>query len=128
MTFLATLSSAAGRCAQGFDLATQHGTGGFCRCSDPAPVAPDGGGITAAEWSLFVAAVKAVVRPDGEVHQSDMRPRIRGRIEPKAIGRCYRRAKAERLLVDTQRREESDDRAGRNTDKLDRIYALGVAA
>lgn len=88
-----------------------------CR-STPPPVAPDD------EWAVFVAAITQAAR-DGEVHQSAVRPLIRGRIEPKHIGTLYRRAKAEGLLTDTGRREPSNDVAGRNSDKLDRIYALG---
>lgn len=38
--------------------------------------------------------------------------------------REYRRAKSEGLLRDTGEREPSNDAAGRNTDKLDRIYEL----
>lgn len=79
------------------------------------------------EWATFVAAVRAVA-VDGIVHQSAMRPRLRGRVAPKSIGRFYRRAKDDGLLVDTGEREPSDDAAGRNTDKLDRIYRLGRAA
>lgn len=80
------------------------------------------------EWSTFVAAVRAVAREDGTVHQCDMRPRLRGVVESKHVGTLYRRAKSEGLLRDTGEREPSDDVAGRNSDKLDRIYALGRAA
>ena len=106
-TYLRTLPGRCGGC--GFHTAVQG-----CRC---APVAPS------SEWAVFVAAIRQAAR-DGEVHQSDVRPIIRGRIEPKHIGTLYRRAKAEGLLSDTGRREPSNDVAGRNSDKLDRVYAL----
>ena len=102
----------ADRCPQGYAPA-QHP--GLCECTD-------------AEWHIFTAAVRSVVRPDGTVHQGDMRPRLRGKVAPKAIGTLYRRAKAEGLIRDTGEREPSNDFAGRNGDKLDRIYALAGAA
>lgn len=80
------------------------------------------------DWHVFLSALRSVARDDGTVHQADMRPRIRGRIEPKVIGTLYRRARAEHIIRDTGQREPSNDAAGRNTDKLDRIYALGRAA
>lgn len=95
------------RCQFGF-APTQHPQ--LCECE-----APD-------EWSVFKRAVLGSVRRDGTVHQADVRPRIRGRIEPKHIGTMWRRAKDTGLLVDTGEREPSNDAAGRNTDKLDRIY------
>lgn len=101
------------RCPQGFALAHHPA---FCACSEMG------------EWSVFVAAIRTATRPDGSVHQCDVRPLIRNRIAPKHIGGLYRRAKAEGLLDDTGTREPSNDEAGRNTDKLDRIYALGAAA
>lgn len=82
-----------------------------CRCED-------------GEWSLFVAAVKQAARPDGTVHQSDVRPLYRGKVNPKHVGPLYRRARSEGLLVDTGQREPSSDVAGRNTDKLERVYRL----
>jgi hypothetical protein len=112
MTTLA-LDTRSDRCTLGFAL-PQHPR--FCACSDLG------------EYAVFVAAVRAAVRPDGTVHQSDMRPHLRGRIEPKHVGSMYRRAKAEGLLVDTGEREPSNDVAGRNSDKLDRIYAIGGVA
>lgn len=108
MTATLNLEHRVGRCEMGFDIKTQHP--GLCGCRDGS------------EWSVFVAAVTQVVRPDRTVHQSDMRPLLRGRVSPKSIGSLYRRAKADGLLVDTGEREPSDDVAGRNTDKLDRIY------
>jgi hypothetical protein len=107
------LDTLPGRCPNGFDVATQHP--GLCSCTDTS------------EWGIFVAALKQVA-VDGIVHQSAMRRLIRGRIEPKHVGTFYRRAKAEGLIRDTGEREPSDDVAGRNQDKLDRVYALAVAA
>lgn len=102
---LDTLTRLPGRCTDcGYHVATQG-----CACADVG------------EWSIFVAALRTAA-VDGEVHQSRVRPLIRGRIAPKMIGTLYRRAKREGLLADTGRREPSDDVAGRNTDKLDRIY------
>lgn len=80
------------------------------------------------EWRVFRDALLAVAEKDGTVHQSHMRRLIRGRIAPKSIGSLYRKAKAEGLIVDTGEREPSDDRAGRNADKLDRIYSMRRAA
>src|SRR5690348_12067946 len=113
MTLDAYLASRTDRCPGcGYHVPTQ-GHGG-----DSSPVAP------ADEWAIFKAALRAAVRDDGTVHQSDVRPRIRGRIEPKHIGQLWRRARSEGLVRDTGEREPSDDVAGRNADKLDRIYAL----
>lgn len=80
------------------------------------------------EWSIFTAALRTAARADGTVHQCDVRPIIRGRIAPKHIGQMWRRARAEGLVRDTGDREPSNDTAGRNADKLDRIYALRAAA
>ena len=76
------------------------------------------------EWDIFREALARAVDPSGVVHQSAMRPLIRGRVTPKQIGSYYRRAKNEGLIRDTGDREPSNDVAGRNTDKLDRIYVL----
>jgi hypothetical protein len=112
------LAARADRCEHGY-AQVQHPI--FCPC----PGASVGGGD---EWSIFVAALRAAVRSDGTVHQSDVRPHIRGRIEPKHIGQLWRRARSSGLVRDTGEREPSDDVAGRNADKLDRIYALRAAA
>jgi hypothetical protein len=101
------------RCAHGFH--EQHHPS-WCNCSEFG------------EWSIFVRAIKAAVRDDGTVHQGDVRPRIRGRIEPKHIGQLYRRARTLGLIEDTNEREPSTDAAGRNTDKTCRIYRLGARA
>jgi hypothetical protein len=96
-----------GRCSGcGWHLVTQG-----CNCGD--------------EWAVFTAALRTAGARDGLVHQRDMRPRLRAaRIHPKHVGTMYRRAKAEGLIRDTGGREPSNDAAGRNLDKLDRIYAL----
>lgn len=88
-----------------------------CRCN-----------CEASEWSIFVAAVRASVRSDGTVHQSDVRPRIRGRINPKHIGTLWRRAKADGLIRDTGQVERSNDHLGRNSHRLEPIYELRSAA
>lgn len=101
-------------------------------CPTCVPVAPDQGKAGAAgttdEWSLFRGTVLAAARPDGTVHQGDVRPLIRGRIAPKHIGSLYRRARSEGLLVDTGQLEPSTDTAGRNGDKTSRVYAIGRAS
>ena len=91
-------------------------------------VATQGCHCAGSEWAIFAAAVRKAARRDGTVHPGDVRPLIRGRVAPKHIGTLYRRAKAEGLLTDTGEREPSNDFAGRNGDKLDRIYALRGAA
>lgn len=98
------------RCAHGF-AAVHHPT--FCGCTEMS------------EWVIFTAALRDSARA-GKVHQSDMRPRIRGRIEPKHIGQLYARAKREGLLVEVDR-EKSNDEAGRNTNKWEPIYELRTA-
>lgn len=100
------------RCSLGF-AAAHHPT--FCNCSDMG------------EWVVFTTALRSAARPDGTVHQCDVRPKIRGRIAPKHIGPMWRRARSEGLVRDTGEREPSNDSAGRNTDKLDRIYELRAA-
>lgn len=123
MTLADALAALSGRCAHGWHIAAQG-------CPTCVPVAPDQGKAGAAgttdEWSLFVAAVRQVARPDGTVHQGDVRPLIRGRIAPKHIGSLYRRARSEGLLVDTGQLEPSTDSAGRNTDKQSRIYRVAA--
>ena len=77
-------------------------------------------GISAEDWSTFLGAVRSVVR-DGEVHPKDLRPILRGVIEPKTLSRCYRRAKSEGLFVEAGH-ERSDDVAGGNTHRLEAFY------
>jgi hypothetical protein len=48
---------------------------------------------------------------------------VRGRIEPKHVGLNYRRAIREGLLREISR-EQSNDEAGRNTNKWEPIYEL----
>ena len=109
-----------GRCAHGFDLATQHP--GLCACQvEQRPL----GAITPAEWATFTAALSKVAR-GGEVHQRDMRPLIRGRIKPSHIGACYTRAIAMHLIREV-RRERSNDVKGRNTNKDEPVYELRAA-
>jgi len=113
MTLATWAATQPNRCSLGFALA-HHPT--FCACSDLG------------EYAVFVSALRQAVRQDGTVHQCDVRPLVRGRVAPKHVGTLYRRAKAEGLLADTGEREPSNDVAGRNADKLDRIYALRSAA
>lgn len=108
---LATLAHAPGRCANGYDLRTQHPI--LCQCSDPAPVAPTG------EWDTFLAALRSSAR-DGRISQTDVRPKIQT-IVPKHRGTLYRRAVAEGLIRQDGW-EDSTDVAGRNADKVQRTY------
>lgn len=113
MTTTLGLEALAGRCAHGFHIATQRD---LCTTCTPS------------EWATFVTAIRTAVRDDGTVHQADVRPLIKGRVSPKSIGLYYRKARTEHLLSDTGEREQSNDVAGGNSDKLDRIYALVGAA
>lgn len=101
------------RCDHGFAPA-HHPT--FCECADMG------------EWAIFVRALRSVVRDDGSIHQRDVRPLIRGRIEPKHIGGLYVRARKGGLIRDTRRKEPSGDHAGRNGDKESRVYEWTGAA
>ena len=112
MSLDAWAKSQPNRCSYGY-APEQHP--GACECSE-------------SEWSVFVAAVRQAASLDGTVRQAKVRPLIRGKIPPRHIGTLYRRAKAEGLIRDTGEREPSNDFAGRNGDKLDRIYALAGAA
>lgn len=100
------------RCADGFSLEHQHPS--LCRCQDGD------------EWSVFTTALTTAAR-DGRVHQADVRPIIRGRIEPKHIGTLYRRARAEGLLREVEH-ERSDDVAGKNAGRLEPVYELRSAS
>ena len=84
------------------------------------------GAITPEEWATFTAALRAAA-VDGLVHQSAVRPLIRGRIQPKHIGQCYRRARTLGLIV-ADEPERSDDYAGRNAGRWEPKYRLGAAA
>lgn len=77
----------------------------------------------ASEWALFTAALREAVRDDGSVHQRDVRPRIRGRIEPKHIGQLWRKARDEGLVREAGH-ERSDDAAGRNAGRMEPYYFL----
>ena len=102
------LRSQSDRCTGcGFHLAVQG-----CRCVD-------------SEWNVFELALRSSVRDDGTVHVNDVRPKIRGRVEPKHIGSSWRRARALgliKLIPGPSGWEESTDTASRNADKLARIY------
>lgn len=117
MTATLGLEALHGRCPQGF-AEVQHPA--FCQCAD-LPL----GAITAEEWATFTAALRQVVR-DGEIHQCDVRPLIRGRIAPKHIGLCWKRARRLRL-VEEVRHERSDDTAGRNSHRMEPVYELRAA-
>lgn len=104
-----------GRCAEGY-APVHHPK--FCRCAQ----------FGGTEYQTFVRVLKSVRRPDGTIHQADVRPLIRGRIEAKHVGQLYRRAVGEKIIDWTGRREKSDDVIGRNSDKLERVYVWRAAA
>ena len=117
----AWLKTRPGRCPScGHHVKTQ-GHGATC-----APIAPVEGAITPEEWATFTTALRQVAR-GGEVHQRDMRPLIRGRIQPTHIGSCYKRAIKVGLIREV-RRERSNDVAGRNTNKDEPVYELREAS
>lgn len=105
--WLATFSD---RCSEGYHLTAQHPH--LCECQGDD------------EWSVFRAALRSAAK-DGRVHQADVRPLIRGRIEPKHIGLAYRRAVREGLLTEVSR-ERSNDEAGRNTNKWEPVYEVAA--
>lgn len=82
---------------------------------------------TADEWTTFTRALRSVVRADRTVHQCDVRPLIRGRIEPKHIGNFWRRARAEALVVEVGH-ERSNDTEGRNAGRMEPYYEWRAAA
>lgn len=110
----------ANRCAAGFDLTTQHGDNGLCKCPESASV------TAGTDWHTFVTALKQAVRDNGEIHQGDVRPLIQT-IPHKSRGLLYRRART-LGLIEQVGLEQSTDVAGRNGDKLQRIYKLRSAA
>lgn len=102
---LAYLSTQPGRCKGcGFDLKAQS-----CHCPG-------------SDWDIFTRALRESVK-NGEVHQRDMRPKIRGCINPQNIPGLY--AKAKRIgLITEIRRERSNDVIGRNGNKYEPVYSL----
>ncbi|MGZ4521033.1 MAG: hypothetical protein ACXVGA_06770 [Mycobacteriaceae bacterium] len=102
-----------GRCPSGF-APVQHPT--LCGCPSSKPD----------EWQIFLTAVRSVAR-GGRVHQGDVRPLLRGRVQPKHVGQLYARAKREGLLIPVGK-EPSNDTAGRNTHHDSPIYELRSAA
>ena len=105
-----------------------HGPSGCCTdCYDRTPASQRTKvGLTDDEWATFLDALRIAAR-DGEVHQSNVRPIIRGRIAPRHIGSAYFRAIKAGLLTEV-RRERSDDVRGRNTNRPEPVYALAGAA
>lgn len=101
------LRSIEGRCSGcGYDLKAQS-----CHCPG-------------SDWDIFTRALREVAK-NGEVHQCDVRPRIRGRINPQTIPGLY--AKAKRIgLITEIRRERSNDVIGRNTNKDEPVYRLAA--
>lgn len=95
------------RCALGFALCHHPH---YCNCSELG------------EWAIFLGALRQAA-VDGVVHQSAMRPLLRGRIEPKHIGGQYKQAIRQGLIREINR-EQSNDEVGRNTNKWEPVYAL----
>lgn len=78
------------------------------------------------EWGIFTRALHDAA-VDGIVHQSEVRPLVRGRIKPHRIGGLYRRARHEGLLVEVGH-ERSDDHEGKNAGRMEPKYELRGAA
>lgn len=74
-------------------------------------------------WSFFRNSLEAARREDGTVHACDLRPVLRGRLEPKTIATCYRVARQRGLLVEAGT-ERSDDHAGKNAGRWEPFYEL----
>lgn len=108
---IATLANAPGRCEFGFSIEHQHP--GLCGCRDGS------------EWATFLRALKTAAKSDGTIHQTDVRPLIQA-IPAKHRGTLYRRARTSGVIVEVGL-EPSTDHAGRNADKLQRVYRLAAA-
>ena len=106
-------------CGEPLDHASRLCDATTCCACEMARLQPD-------EWSVFLAALRSAA-VDGIVHQDNVRPLIRGRIEPKRIGRCYARAKREGLLVPVGI-DESHDYAGKNAGRPEPRYQLREAS
>lgn len=78
------------------------------------------------EWSFFLRTLRACVREDGTLHVNDVRPHLRGKVEPKHVGLYWRRA-ATLKLIRFKEWEQSTDEAGGNSDKLARFYVWTAA-
>ncbi len=113
MTLQDWLAAREDRCTHGY-AREQHPD--FCACST--------GG--ASEWATFKAALRTAARPDGTIHQTDVRPLIQ-RIPHKHRGTLYRKARTVGL-IELVGKEPSTDAAGRNTDKDQKVYRLAGAA
>jgi hypothetical protein len=79
------------------------------------------------EWTFFLRTLRDAVRPDGTVHQCDVRPKLRGRIEHKRIGVLWRRARTLGLISEVGT-ERSDDVKGKNAGRHEPVYRLRSAA
>lgn len=115
MTTLAErLATYSDRCRYGFSIEHHHPL--YCECTEGS------------EWAVFVAALKQARKPDGSVHVNDVRPLIKGRITSKHIGQLWQKARREYLLK-LIGHEDSTDVAGKNADKIARVYRwIGAAS
>lgn len=74
-------------------------------------------------WALFVRTLRANVRSDGTVHACDIRPLVRGRIEPRQLSSLWRRAQSKSVgLIRQVDVERSDDVAGKNAGRPEPVY------
>lgn len=113
----AALAKLPGRCPHGRHLSTMP-------CGDCAPTAP--ADEKAAAYQEFKRILREAVRDDGTLHACDMRPRTRDRFEPRLLSSCWRKARADRLLVEVGH-ERSDDERGKNAGRMEPYYELRVA-
>ena len=117
----AYMASRPDRCACGYHAERQG-----CRCDGSAGKAAALDAAAADEWAIFRAALVEATDAAGEIDQTAMRRLTRGRIYHKRIGRFYKRAKDEGLIV-AVRREQSTDEAGRNSHHSATVYRRAAA-
>lgn len=107
----ARLAEMSTRCDHGWDRQ-------FQQCPD----------CTGNEWARFRAILAASVRSDGSLHVCDVRPKTRGKFEPRGLSLLWRRARREHL-IEPIGSERSDDVKGRNSHRLEEYFTwLGAEA
>jgi len=82
------------------------------------------------EWRAFVGVLSATAHlHGGRLDQNDYREQLRGVVAPRRIGAFVNKAKAERLIVETDEWSVSADTTGRNAGRPMRVYRwLGDAS
>lgn len=82
------------------------------------------------EWRAFVGVLAATASlHNGRLDQNDYREQLRGVVAPRRIGAFVNKAKAERLIAETDEWSVSTDTTGRNAGRPMRIYRwIGAAA